>query len=115
MNIYHPRSNAPPPSLHTSPVPPFPILKHPSILALAAAQIYRRLGCREREPRRGAGPEALEAEKRTEHALVTIPPEQFAQVELDHLASCRYPCPVELQRPVCWDRDTWSMHAPRAG
>src|SRR6267154_2034909 len=111
--IYHPRSNAPPLSLHTSPVPPIPILKRPSVLTLS--QIYCRLGRRGREPRRGAGSDALEAEKRTEHALVTIPPEQFAQVELDHLARCCYPCPVEVQRLVPWDRHTWSIHSPRAG
>ena len=80
---------------------------------LALTQIYCRIGRRGRESRRGARPEALEAEKRTEHALVTISPEQLAQVELDHLARCRYPCPVKVKRLV--SRDAWSVHTPRAG
>jgi hypothetical protein len=44
---------------------------------------------------------------------VTIPPEQIAQVELDYLARCRYPCPVKVQRLVSWD--TWGIHTPRTG
>ena len=40
--------------------------------------------------------------------------EQIAQVELDHLARGRDPCPVEAQQLVVW-RDTWTVGASRIG
>lgn len=90
-------NNAPPQSRHTSPVPAFPLLKRPSV---PARRCLKRIG---REPRRGARPDPLEAEKRTEHALVATAPEQVAQIELNHLARRRDPRPVEAQQLVTLD------------
>ena len=100
---YPQRYDVPPLTLHTSPVPPFPILKRPASLAR----------CSRREPRCGARPEPLEAEQRTEHALVAPALKQIAQVELDHLSRGRDPRPVKVQQLVCCD--AWSVPMSRAG
>ena len=97
------RNGVPPLSLHTSPVPPFPILKRPTGLA----------GFNMRKPWCGARPEPLEAEQRAEHAPAAPALEQIAQVELDHLARGRDPRPVKVQQLVC--RDARSVHMSRAG
>jgi hypothetical protein len=45
---------------------------------------------------------------------VAITLEQIAQVELDHLARGRDPCPVEAQQLVVWE-ETWTVRASRIG